>query len=126
MVVLGHYERVQLLLETSDGRLIFKEFLISAPVPASCLAFERSLLVSLKNQVHSIESLIPVNKNQTTLLKSTGGIHNSQLIHASCDFGTRIEAKHDPELLEQTISTIMGELSDYERPKRKWMVMSSF
>lgn len=31
----------------------------------------------------------------------------------------RIEAKQDPELLEQTISNILNELSDYEKAKKE-------
>ncbi|CDS09208.1 hypothetical protein LRAMOSA10568 [Lichtheimia ramosa] len=144
MVVLGRYGTIQLFLETSDGRLIFKEFLIPAPVLASCSVFERSLLVSLKNQVHFIElTYTGQQEPDSVVLKSTRlntlqdikHIHdirheastyelllikdNSQLIHASCDFGSRIEAKHDPELLQQTISTILDELSDYEKAKKQ-------
>ncbi|KAJ8652089.1 hypothetical protein O0I10_012320 [Lichtheimia ornata] len=144
MVVLGRYGTVQLYLETSDGRLIFKEFLIPAPVLASCSVFERSLLVSLKNQVHFIEFTyssqqepdnIVLKSTRLNTLQDITHIHdihheastyqlllvkdNSQLIQASCDFGARIEAKQDSELLEQTISNILDELSDYEKAKKE-------
>lgn len=39
------YGTIQLFLETSDGRLIFKEFLIPAPVLASCSVFVSEWLV---------------------------------------------------------------------------------
>ncbi|KAI7876098.1 hypothetical protein K492DRAFT_239956 [Lichtheimia hyalospora FSU 10163] len=144
MVVLGRYGTIQLFLETSDGRLVFKEFLIPAPVLASCTVFDQSLLVSLKNQVHFIEfTYISQQEPDNVVLKSTRlnalqditHIHdiqhaastyqlllvkdNSQLMLASCDFGSRIEAKHDPELLQHTISNILNELSDYETAKKE-------
>lgn len=55
--------------------------------------------------------------HHVTLGKEAPNINSIMKTHKT--LRSRIEAKHDPELLQQTISTILDELSDYEKAKKQ-------